>query len=226
MSDAPPDQQISLVVIDDHPLLREGVVTTLGSQPDMEVLAEGASARDALALAREHLPDVILLDVSMPGGGIRAASDISRACPIVKMVMLTVSEDEEDVLSAFKAGASGYVLKGVGGRELADIVRSVHAGQNYITPGLAASLLQDADQRRGASAPPDPLETLTQREREILQELSKGASNKAIARALDLSEKTVKHHMTNILQKLRVRNRVEAAVLAQRAGAQGPSERF
>jgi DNA-binding NarL/FixJ family response regulator len=224
VSAAPSEQQISLVVIDDHPLLREGVVTTLGNQPDMEVLAEGASAREALALAREHLPDVILLDVSMPGGGVRAASDISRACPIVKMVMLTVSEDEEDVLSAFKAGASGYVLKGVGGRELADIVRSVHAGQNYITPGLAASLLQDADQRRGASATPDPLETLTQREREILQELSKGASNKAIANALDLSEKTVKHHMTNILQKLQVRNRVEAAVLAQRAGAKGPSE--
>ena len=218
MSDG--EHRISLVVIDDHPLLREGVVTTLGSQPDMDVLAEGGSADEALALAREHLPDVILLDVSMPGGGIRAASDISRACPIVKMVMLTVSEDEEDVLNAFKAGASGYVLKGVAGRELADIVRSVFAGQNYITPVLAASLLQDAD-RRAERAAHDPLESLTQREREILQELSKGASNKAIASALNLSEKTVKHHMTNILQKLQVRNRVEAAILAQKAASGG-----
>ena len=151
MSAESSEPRISLVVIDDHPLLREGVVTTLGSQPDMEVLAEGGSASEALALAREHLPDVILLDVSMPGGGIRAASDISRACPIVKMVMLTVSEDEEDVLSAFKAGASGYVLKGVAGHQLASIIRRVHAGHDYITPELAASLLQDADQRRSAS---------------------------------------------------------------------------
>jgi len=218
MSPADGDAPISLVVIDDHPLLRGGVVTTLGSQPDMEVLAEGGSASEALALAREHLPDVILLDVSMPGGGIQAASDISRACPIVKMVMLTVSEDEDDVLSAFKAGASGYVLKGVSGRDLADIVRSVHRGQNYVTPVLAASLLQDAD-RRGTRAPPDPLESLTQREREILQELSKGASNKAIANTLNVSEKTVKHHMTNILQKLQVHNRVEAAILAQKASS-------
>jgi DNA-binding NarL/FixJ family response regulator len=210
------DAFITLVVIDDHPLLREGVVRTLGAQTDMQVLGEGGSADDALRLAREHLPDVILLDVSMPGGGIQAARDIAVACPIVKIVMLTVSEDEEHVMEAFKAGASGYVLKGVAGPELASIVRDVHAGRDYITPELAASLLQDAD-RRGAVRP-GPLEALTPREREILQELSKGASNKVIARTLVLSEKTVKHHMTNILHKLRVRNRVEAAILAKQAG--------
>ncbi len=212
------DAFISIVVVDDHPLLREGVVRTLDSNEDMQVLAEGSSASDALRLAREHLPDVILLDVSMPGGGLNAAADISRACPIVKLVMLTVSEDEEDVLSAFKAGVHGYVLKGVSGSELAEIVRGVVSGQNYVTPGLAASLLQDAE-RRTVTSPADPLESLTAREREILQELSTGASNKAIANALHLSEKTVKHHMTNILQKLHVRNRVEAAILAQKASS-------
>lgn len=211
------DAAISIVVIDDHPLLREGVVRTLGAQPDMHVVAEGADAGDALRLAREHLPDVVLLDVSMPGGGLKAAADIATACPIVKIVMLTVSEDEEDVMAAFKAGASGYVLKGVSGAQLAAIVRDVHAGRNYITPVLAASLLQDAD-RRGSQRERDPLEGLTARERDILQELAKGSSNKTIARALSLSEKTVKHHMTNILQKLRVRNRVEAALLAKKAG--------
>ena len=209
--------RISVVVVDDHPLLREGVVRTLGAEPDIEVADEGASAAEALALAQEHLPDVILLDVSMPGGGLRAAAEISRACPIVRIVMLTVSEDEEDVLDAFKAGASGYVLKGVSGHDLAAIVRDVCTGRNYITPGLAASLLVDADRRSRDVQAPDPLGSLTVREREILQELSKGASNKAIANTLSLSEKTVKHHMTNILQKLQVRNRVQAALLAQKA---------
>jgi DNA-binding NarL/FixJ family response regulator len=217
------DASVTLVVIDDHPLLREGVVRTLGSQPDMQVLAEGGNASEALRLAREHLPDVILLDVSMPGGGIKAATDISLACPIVKIIMLTVSEDEEDVLGAFKAGASGYVLKGVSGGELADIVRGVHQGRNYVTPVLAATLLQDADRRAPRTGPVDPLGSLTTREREILQELSTGASNKAIASALHVSEKTVKHHMTNILQKLQVRNRVEAAILAQKAAARDES---
>lgn len=211
------DEVISLVVVDDHPLLREGVVRTLGAQADMEVVAEGADADAALRLAREHLPDVILLDVSMPGGGLKAAADIAVACPIVKIVMLTISEDEEHVLDAFKSGASGYVLKGVSGAELAAIVRNVHAGQNYITPTLAASLLQDADRRSLRQDKRDALEALTPREREILQELAKGSSNKLIARALSLSEKTVKHHMTNILQKLRVRNRLEAAILATNA---------
>ena len=215
------DAAITLVVIDDHPLLREGVVRTLSAEPDMQVLAEGADAADALRLARDHLPDVMLLDVSMPGGGLKAASEIAIACPIVKIIMLTVSEDEEHVMEAFKAGASGYVLKGVSGQELASIVREVNAGRNYITPGLAASLLQDADRRNSARDKRDPLEALTPRERAILQELSKGASNKLIARALSLSEKTVKHHMTNILQKLRVRNRVEAAIMAKDAGAGG-----
>jgi DNA-binding NarL/FixJ family response regulator len=210
---------ITLVVIDDHPMLREGVVRTLGGERDMRVVAEGGSAEDALRLAREHLPDVILLDVSMPGGGLKAAADIAVACPIVKIIMLTVSQDEEHVMEAFKAGASGYVLKGVSGAEFASIVRDVHGGRNYITPELAAGLLQDADRRSARDDKRDALEALTPREREILQELAKGSSNKVIARTLALSEKTVKHHMTNILQKLRVHNRVEAAIMAKDAGA-------
>lgn len=213
------DGVITLVVIDDHPMLRDGVVRTLGAERDMRVVAEGGSAADALRLAREHLPDVILLDVSMPGGGLKAAADIAVACPIVKIIMLTVSQDEEHVMEAFKAGASGYVLKGVSGAEFASIVRDVYAGRNYITPELAAGLLQDADRRSARNEKRDALEALTPRERQILQELAKGSSNKVIARTLALSEKTVKHHMTNILQKLRVHNRVEAAIMAKDADA-------
>lgn len=211
------DAAITVAVIDDHPLFREGVVRTLNDEPGMQVVAEGGDAAEALRLAREHLPDVILLDVSMPGGGLKAAADIATACPVVRIVMLTVSEDEEHVMEALKAGASGYVLKGVSGTNLASIVRDVHAGRNYITPALAATLLRDAD-KRGAAQQEDRsglLESLTPRERDILQELANGSSNKAIATALSLSEKTVKHHMTNILQKLRVTNRVEAALLAR-----------
>lgn len=209
---------IGVVVVDDHPLYREGVAKTLDSDPDITVIAQGADADDALRLAREHLPDVILLDVSMPGDGVRAAQDIAVACPVVKAVMLTVSEDEDVVHKALEAGARGYVLKGVSGPELVTIIRQVYAGDAYITPSLAASLLSASNVRDRRSAEHrSSLEDLTPREREILEELAKGASNKVIADRLSLSEKTVKHHMTNILQKLQVRNRVEAALIAQRA---------
>ncbi len=218
-------EPVTIVVVDDHPLFREGVVRTLGEEADFEVLAEGGSAEEAVNLAREHLPDVILLDVSMPGGGLEAARAIAAACPVVRVAMLTVAEDEEIVYEALKAGARGYVLKGVAGEELKRVIRDIHAGDAYITPSLATTLLLDADRRaRKASVRPgaELLEELTARERDILTELANGASNKQIAHRLGLSEKTVKHHMTNILQKLQVRNRVEAALIAQRAAGGVP----
>ena len=214
-----PDR-IRVVLVDDHPLLREGVAATLQADPDFEVVAQGGSADEALQLAREHLPDIIMLDVSMPGGGINAARSISAACPIVKIVMLTVSEDEEDVLGALKVGASGYMLKGVSGPELVRIVRAINAGEPYVTPSLAASLLGEL--KAPAAAEPDPLAELTERERRILELVSQGKSNKEVGEALYLSEKTVKHYMTNILQKLQVRNRVEAALVAQRGATGSP----
>lgn len=210
-----PDR-IRIVLVDDHPLLREGVANTLAAETDFEVVGQGANADDALRLASELLPDLILLDISMEGGGLNAARSIATACPIVTIVMLTVSEDEEDVLAALKAGARGYVLKGVSGPELILIVRAVHAGDPYVSPALAASLLVELRQDpRAASPPQDPLADLTSRERQILEHVAMGRSNKEVADALFLAEKTVKHYMTNILQKLHVRNRVEAALLAQ-----------
>ncbi|WP_350245287.1 response regulator transcription factor [Deinococcus sonorensis] len=131
-------------------------------------------------------------------------------------MMLTVSADEADVTAALRAGARGYALKGISGRELRSVVRSLHAGEVYVTPGLAASLLLELSGPRRPTT--DPLSELTARERQILEGVAAGRSNKEIARDLDLTEKTVKGYMTNVLQKLHVRNRVEAALLAVRQG--------
>ncbi|HEU5430721.1 MAG TPA: response regulator transcription factor, partial [Thermomicrobiales bacterium] len=181
---------------------------------------EGASAADALRIAAERLPDVMLLDVSMPGGGVDAARQLAAAYPVIRIVMLTVSENEEDVTAALRAGARAYVLKGIAARDLVGVLRAVGAGEVYVTPSLAASLLTDAG--RGAAGRRGGLvDELTERERQILERVAEGDSNKEIAAQFSLSEKTVKHHMTNILQKLQVRNRVEAALLARAADGPG-----
>lgn len=212
-------ERIQMVIVDDHPLLREGVAHTLRAEPDIDVVGEGETADDAIRLARELLPDVILLDITMPGGGVSAARTIAATCPVTKIVMLTVSEEEDDVLAALKAGAQAYILKGVAARELVRILRAVYAGEVWVTPSLAASLLMDLT-RTGvkSDAVDEPLSGLTEREHEILTLVADGLSNKEIGQRLYLTEKTIKHYMTNILQKLHVRNRLEAALLIQRAG--------
>lgn len=206
---------LQIAIIDDHPLFREGVAHTLNAQPDFDVIAEGGSAAEALRIAAERLPDVMLLDVSMPGGGVRAVREITSAFPVIKVVMLTVSEEEDDVTAALRSGARAYVLKGVAARELVRIIRGVAEGEVYVTPTLAASLLFELTGSAGRSQAASPLDVLTEREREILERVAAGDSNKEIGALLHVTEKTVKHHMTNILQKLQVRNRVEAALLAR-----------
>jgi len=208
-----------VVIVDDHPLFRDGVAALLTNDPDFEVVGQGASADDAVRLARDLLPELILLDIDMPGSGLSAAQAIAVQCPVTRIIFLTVSEEDEALVSALKMGARGYILKGVAGRELVRILKAVHSGESYLPPGLAASLLIEMSSPRPvANIDPDPLEDLTEREREILEKLSAGLSNKEIGLHLHLSEKTIKHYMTNILQKLQVRNRVEAALLAQRQG--------
>ena len=217
-------EKIRIAVVDDHPMLREGVIHTLTTQPDFNVVAEGSTAADAIQIAREELPDVMLLDVSMPGGGVEAARAIANDCPVVKVVMLTVAQDEETVSAALQAGARGYVLKGVSGPELARTVRNVNMGEDYVTPGLAARLLAEVSSKKGGSSEIDLLSALTSREEQILALVAEGKSNREVGQDLNLSEKTIKHYMTNILQKLRVRNRVEAALMAQRRFAE-PTDR-
>jgi two-component system, NarL family, nitrate/nitrite response regulator NarL len=212
-------EQIRVVVADDHPLFREGVITSLRSMDDINVVGQAENADEALRVVREELPDLALLDVTMPGGGIEAARKITAACPATRIVMLTVSEDEDDLLAAMKAGASGYVLKGVSARELASVVRSVSAGEVYVAPSLAFGLLREMSQERTS----DPLAELSSRERQVLELVANGLSNQEIGVKLGLAEKTIKHYMTNILTKLQVRSRVEAALLAARVGLGQPS---
>lgn len=205
---------IRVIVADDHPLYLEGLVASLRASASVRVLGQTATAAGALRLAKEHLPNVAVLDITMPGGGLTAAREIASACPATKIIMLTASEDEDDVVAAMKAGASGYVLKGVAGRELVDIVRTVAAGEVYVAPRLAWLLLRELSRPRK----PAPLDELTAREREVLELVASGLGNQAIGDRLGLAEKTIKHYMTNILAKLHVRSRVEAALLAQKAG--------
>ncbi|MCZ3377052.1 response regulator [Rhizobium sp. AG207R] len=199
---------ISLAVVDDHPLFREGVIRSLTEMDGFSIVGEGSSREDALRIAAEHRPDILLLDISMPGGGLDAISLILEQIPDQKIVMLTVSEASDDVMAALKSGAKGYVLKGVGSRTLADILRSIAAGDSYVAPTLSARLISD----NGPGAQINPFSALTEREREVLELASAGLSNKHIGLKLDLHEKTIKHHMTQIFAKLEVSNRTEAAM--------------
>jgi DNA-binding NarL/FixJ family response regulator len=206
-------EPVRILVADDHPLFREGVVHSLASEPDLAIVGQAASGEEALRLARDLLPDVVLLDIGMPGwGGLVTAEKITTACPASRIVMLTVVEDEDKLLTAFKAGARGYVLKGVSARELANVVRAAAHGEVYVSPSLAAGILIALTHRR----PADPLEELTERELEILKLVGQGLTNREIGERIHLAEKTIKHYITNILQKLQVRSRVEAALLAAR----------
>ena len=208
------DDLIRVIVADDHPLFLEGLVASLRASPDISVVGQAATAAGAIRLVKEYQPDVALLDITMPGGGLKAAEEVAAAYPSTKVIVLTASEDEDDVIAGLKAGASGYVLKGVAGQELVSIVRTVAAGEVYVAPRLAYLLLRELSRPRQ----PGPLEELTAREREVLELVAGGLSNAEIGDRLGLAEKTVKHYMTTILAKLHVRSRVEAALLAQKAG--------
>lgn len=215
-------EAIRIVVVDDHPLMRQGIVQALNGEPDLEIVGQGQSSVEALQLAERLLPDVMLIDINMPGGGLEALRGIAERCPAVAPIVITVREDEETVSQALRIGARGYVLKGISGAELARTIRSIHDGDVYITPALAARLLAGEAVAAAAAAKPAPrgesarLDSLSEREVQILRLIAKGMINKQIGAELDLSEKTVKHYVTNILQKLQVRNRVEAALIGQR----------
>lgn len=206
--------KIRLVIVDDHSIFREGLFSVLSTEPDIEIVGEGASAQDALRLARELLPDIIFLDISMPGGGLNAAQAIVENYPVVKIIILTGSEGEANVMTALKTGARAYVLKGVAARELVNILHTVQSGEVYVTPSLAANLLSEMTAGSRNETSQNTFEKLTEREHEILALIAAGTSNKEIGLQLHLTEKTVKHYVTNILQKLQVHNRVQAAILA------------
>ncbi len=207
-------RRIRVAVADDHPLYREGVARSLAESGLFEVVGEAASGPEAEALALRARPDVLLLDISMPGGGLATLRRLRALDHPPVMAMLTVSEEDDDVMQALKAGASGYLLKGVGARELVQIVADLAQGRSYVAPSLAMKVLAALNAPRPAPEK-GPLETLTKREEDILRRVAQGKSNKEVARDLDLQEKTVKHYMTAILQKLHARNRTEAALMAR-----------
>jgi two-component system nitrate/nitrite response regulator NarL len=206
---------LKLIVVDDHPLYRSGVIRTLEESAGFVVVGEGASGPEAIDLCARLRPDVALLDISMAGGGIEAAQEIATVHDAVRVIMLTASEQDDDILAALAAGARGYVVKGVGEAELLSAIAAIARGETYVSPTLAARLLVAMNAPKPQQAATSPFDSLTAREEQILKQVSAGLSNKEVGRKLGLQEKTVKHYMTAILQKLQARNRVEAALKAR-----------
>ena len=214
-----PDQPIRVVIVDDHALFRRGLENVLAAEPDLAVVGEAEDGVDAVALVASLAPDVVLMDVRMPrASGIEATRQIRLSQPNTKIVMLTVSDDEEDLYESVKAGANGYLLKEVSIEEVADAVRSVARGHSLISPSMASKLLHEfnelsrrADERMKSASP-----RLTGRELEVLKLVAKGLSNREISSELFISENTVKYHVRNILEKLHLHSRMEAVVYAMR----------
>ncbi len=207
---------LRILLADDHPLLRDGVAHSLEVENGWRVVAQADGCQQAVAMSRDVQPDVALIDLSMPGvGGIEVIRQIASGCPHTRIVVLTASSDGDELVAALKAGAHAYVLKGVSAFELRDTVRRVAAGESYVPPALAGHLLVELTRTRSG-----PIDLLTGREAEVLEQLAKGRTNREIGARLHLAEKTVKHHVTQVLAKLHVRSRTEAALLAQREGRQ------
>ena len=196
--------QLRVLIADDHPLFREGVAALIRSHDGATVVGQAETGQDAVAMTRECFPDLVLLDLSMPDGGLWALGEIKKLDTPPVVAILTVSEEDDDVFTALKTGADGYILKGIGGRDLLAAIEDLAAGRSYVSPGLAMKVLQAMRTPASKDTKDDPMDSLTAREEEILRLVATGKSNKEVGRALDLQEKTVKHYMTIILQKLQV----------------------
>lgn len=205
-------QEIRVAVIDDHPLFREGVTRSLTEIGGFRFVGEGASAQDAHRIATTMQPDIVLLDISIPGGGLNAIKEILIDHSAQKIVVLTISESVADITEAINAGVSGYVLKGIGSSNLAEILRKVAGGEKYVSAAVLGRLLSDSSHLRHKSIDSDPINLLTDREIDILQLVAAGMSNREVADKISLQTKTIKNYMTRILAKLKARNRTEAAI--------------
>jgi DNA-binding NarL/FixJ family response regulator len=212
-------RRIRVVIVDDHALFRRGLDRVLSDEPDIEVVGEAADGVDAVTRARELAPDIVIMDVRMPrASGIEAARTIRAVLPETKVIMLTVSDLEEDLYDAVRAGVNGYLLKEVAIEEVADAVRAVAAGHSLVSPSMASKLFsefnalaQRAEERHRALSP-----RLTARELEVLRFVAKGLSNREIGVELYIAENTVKNHVRNILEKLQLPSHLEALVYVMR----------
>jgi DNA-binding NarL/FixJ family response regulator len=208
---------IRILIVDDHAIVRAGIRALLQLYPDFEVVGEAADGHEAILQTRRLQPDIVLMDIGMPGmDGLAATREIVRVAPRTRVLILSQHENREYVMPALRAGASGYVLKRAPDETLIRAIRAVHAGETYMDPRLTDLLVEEV--RRSGEGPTDPLETLSEREREILVLLAQGKSYQEIAQTLFISVKTVDFHRANLMRKLGLKNRAELVQFAMRRG--------
>ncbi|MFF7311348.1 response regulator [Streptomyces sp. NPDC008137] len=207
-----------ILLADDHALVRRGVRLILDAEPDLTVVAEADDGAEAVALAREHRPDLAVLDIAMPRlTGLQAARELSRTCPETRILVLTMYDNEQFFFEALAAGASGYVLKSVADRDLVEACRATMRGEPFLYPGAVDALVRDyLDRVREGGAPPS--RTITDREEEILKLVAEGHTSQQIAELLVISPRTVERHRANLLQKLGLKDRLELTRYAIRVG--------
>jgi DNA-binding NarL/FixJ family response regulator len=215
----PDERAIRVLIVDDHDLFRTGLRNLLEEQ-GVEIVGEAATGSAALDVVREAPPDVVIMDLNMPGmNGVDATRHISRDAPLTRVIVLTVSDQEQDVMDAILAGACGYLLKDASIQALMQGIRAAAVGESLISPHIAGKVLQHV---RATTAAPEAAATiraeLSDREIEVLKLIANGKDNGTIARDLHISPKTVKNHISNILMKLQIENRIQAAVYAVRSG--------
>ncbi|MFQ5882193.1 MAG: response regulator [Candidatus Methylomirabilales bacterium] len=213
------EDAIRVLLVDDHAIFRKGLASLLLERTEFEVLAEAENGREAVEKAREYLPDLILMDIYMPEmDGLEATRQIKEEMPTTKIVMLTVSEEDHNLFEAIKGGAEGYLIKDVKPQELFEMLRGVSRGDAPLSRPIATKILKgfarEIHRKRGPARGP----SITLREQEVLEQVARGHANKEIAAALGISESTVKKHLRNILEKLHLENRVEAAIYALKEG--------
>jgi DNA-binding NarL/FixJ family response regulator len=216
--DTPPEDTLRVLIADDHPIFRNGMRALLTSASGIEVAGEAASGDEAIALAADAQPDVVLMDLQMPGiGGVEATRQILFASPHIRVLVVTMFEDDHSVFTAMRAGARGYIVKGASADEMLRATRAVGRGEAIFSPAIASKLLTFFSM----PTPPVPAQTfpeLSDREREILDLIAQGASNTEIANRLVLSPKTVRNHVSNIFSKLQVADRAHAIIRGREAG--------
>jgi RNA polymerase sigma factor (sigma-70 family) len=219
--------RIRVMLVDDHVLFRKGLASLMASRPELEVVGEAGDGSEAISLAAELKPDLILMDIHMPGcDGIEATRAIKAETPSPRIVVLTVSDGEDDLYGAIKAGAQGYLLKNLRPETLFEMIQDAVRGEAPISPGIAAKILEELgrSREREREEASDESQLLTQREREILTLVVDGASNKEIAQRLHITEGTVKNHLHHILEKLHLENRVQVTAYALRKGLVAPRQ--
>jgi DNA-binding NarL/FixJ family response regulator len=211
---------LRILLVDDHILFRKGVAAVLGSHSDVQVIGEAGDGLEAIERARETVPDVILMDVNMPKcSGLEATRAIKQEMPHVRIIMLTVSENDRDLFTAIKNGADGYLLKNLEPTQLFEMLDGARRGEAAVSGGLAAKILSEFRKPDKDSNPLNGAKSeLTNREIQVLELIVQGETNKEIATALSIAEDTVKIHLRNILEKLHLQNRIQAAVYAVRQG--------